>query len=188
MPFDQFNFHAVAATILFFFFFNIMHLWHFPFLDLHSEIFPYLVIVVGVENILVITKSVVSTPVDLEVKIRVAQGIEPCSQCKTLHPRFYDRFNTFLNLKFLVKDHERFKMQNMWSQSRNNYFTINIFLVRKMEIRKNLSFQWGIKLQTFGIQWSQLQRLFQSFYLTCNLQWYCQDWQSKKLFCEWKET
>ena len=41
----------------------------------HSEIFPYLVIVVGVENILVITKSVVSTPVDLEVKIRVAQGI-----------------------------------------------------------------------------------------------------------------
>ena len=32
-------------------------------------------IVVGVENILVITKSVVSTPVDLEVKIRVAQGI-----------------------------------------------------------------------------------------------------------------
>ena len=59
-----------------------------------------------------ITKSVVSTPVDLEVKIRVAQGIEPCSQGKTIHPR-YDRFNTFLNLKFLVKDHERFKMQNM---------------------------------------------------------------------------
>lgn len=41
----------------------------------NSEVFPYLVIVVGVENILVITKSVVSTPVDLEVKIRVAQGI-----------------------------------------------------------------------------------------------------------------
>ena len=37
----------------------------------NSEVFPYLVIVVGVENILVITKSVVSTPVDLEVKIRV---------------------------------------------------------------------------------------------------------------------
>lgn len=80
---------------------------------MHSEIFPYLVIVVGVENILVITKSVVSTPVDLEVKIRVAQGIEPCSQGKTLHLRYYDRFNIFLNLKFLVKDHEWFKMQNM---------------------------------------------------------------------------
>lgn len=40
-----------------------------------SEVFPYLVIMVGVENILVITKSVVSTPVDLDVKIRVAQGI-----------------------------------------------------------------------------------------------------------------
>lgn len=46
----------------------------------YSEIFPYLVIVVGVENILVITKSVVSTPVDLEVKIRVAQGISNLSQ------------------------------------------------------------------------------------------------------------
>lgn len=45
-----------------------------------SEIFPYLVIVVGVENILVITKSVVSTPVDLEVKIRVAQGISISSK------------------------------------------------------------------------------------------------------------
>lgn len=39
------------------------------------EIFPYLIIILGVENILVITKSVVSTPVDLEVKIRVAQGL-----------------------------------------------------------------------------------------------------------------
>ncbi|XP_048579734.1 sterol regulatory element-binding protein cleavage-activating protein isoform X2 [Nematostella vectensis] len=40
-----------------------------------SEIFPYLVIMIGVENILVITKSVVSTPVDLDVKHRVAQGL-----------------------------------------------------------------------------------------------------------------
>lgn len=37
---------------------------------------------VGVENILVITKSVVSTPVDLEVKIRVAQGISNLFQAK----------------------------------------------------------------------------------------------------------
>ncbi|KAK3101013.1 hypothetical protein FSP39_000257 [Pinctada imbricata] len=40
-----------------------------------GEIFPYLVVLVGLENILVITKSVVSTPVDLEVKYRIAQGI-----------------------------------------------------------------------------------------------------------------
>lgn len=40
-----------------------------------GEIFPYLVVLIGVENILVITKSVVSTPVDLEVKYRIAQGI-----------------------------------------------------------------------------------------------------------------
>ncbi|XP_070211949.1 sterol regulatory element-binding protein cleavage-activating protein-like isoform X2 [Littorina saxatilis] len=40
-----------------------------------SEIFPYLVMIIGLENVLVITKSVVSTPVQLDVKIRVAQGL-----------------------------------------------------------------------------------------------------------------
>ncbi|GAA6069830.1 sterol regulatory element-binding protein cleavage-activating protein, partial [Tachysurus ichikawai] len=39
------------------------------------EIFPYLVVVIGIENVLVLTKSVVSTPVDLEVKLRIAQGL-----------------------------------------------------------------------------------------------------------------
>ena len=42
--------------------------------DVASEIFPYLVVVIGLENVLVVTKSVVSTPVHLEVKLRVAQG------------------------------------------------------------------------------------------------------------------
>lgn len=40
-----------------------------------KEIFPYLVILVGLENVLVLTKSVVSTPQHLDVKIRVAQGL-----------------------------------------------------------------------------------------------------------------
>ena len=39
------------------------------------DIFPYLVIIIGLENILVLTRSVVSTPVNLDVKIRVAQGL-----------------------------------------------------------------------------------------------------------------
>ena len=39
-----------------------------------SEIFPYLVMIIGLENLLVITKSVVSTPVHLDVKERVAKG------------------------------------------------------------------------------------------------------------------
>uniref|UniRef100_A0A5K3FTH8 SSD domain-containing protein n=1 Tax=Mesocestoides corti TaxID=53468 RepID=A0A5K3FTH8_MESCO len=39
------------------------------------EFFPYLVVLIGFENILVITKSVVSTPIDLPVKHRVAQGL-----------------------------------------------------------------------------------------------------------------
>ncbi|XP_062599956.1 sterol regulatory element-binding protein cleavage-activating protein-like [Saccostrea cucullata] len=41
-----------------------------------SEIFPYLVVFVGLENVLVITKSVVSTPVDQDVRFRIAQAVE----------------------------------------------------------------------------------------------------------------
>ncbi|XP_038216376.1 sterol regulatory element-binding protein cleavage-activating protein [Zerene cesonia] len=40
-----------------------------------KEIFPYLVIIVGLENILVLTKSVTSTDSRLDVKIRLAQGL-----------------------------------------------------------------------------------------------------------------
>uniref|UniRef100_A0A1I8H428 SSD domain-containing protein n=1 Tax=Macrostomum lignano TaxID=282301 RepID=A0A1I8H428_9PLAT len=40
-----------------------------------SETFPYLVVLIGMENVLVITKSVVSTPVELEVRHRVAVGL-----------------------------------------------------------------------------------------------------------------
>lgn len=40
-----------------------------------KEVFPYLVIIVGLENVLVLTKSVVSTPAHLDVKIRVAQAL-----------------------------------------------------------------------------------------------------------------
>ncbi len=39
------------------------------------DIFPYLVVIIGLENILVLTRSVVSTPANLDVKIRVAQGL-----------------------------------------------------------------------------------------------------------------
>lgn len=38
-------------------------------------IFPFLAILVGLENVLVLTKSVVSTPLHLDVKIRNAQGL-----------------------------------------------------------------------------------------------------------------
>ncbi|XP_012252105.2 sterol regulatory element-binding protein cleavage-activating protein isoform X2 [Athalia rosae] len=40
-----------------------------------KEVFPYLVLIVGLENVLVLTKSVVSIPAHLDVKIRVAQGL-----------------------------------------------------------------------------------------------------------------
>jgi len=40
-----------------------------------KEVFPYLVIIFGLENVQVLTKSVVSTPAQLDVKIRVAQAL-----------------------------------------------------------------------------------------------------------------
>ena len=33
-----------------------------------GEIFPYLVVIIGLENVLVLTRSVVSTPLNLEVR------------------------------------------------------------------------------------------------------------------------
>ena len=41
-----------------------------------GEIFPYLVIFIGFENIVVLTKSVVSTPADLDVRHRIALGLQ----------------------------------------------------------------------------------------------------------------
>ncbi|XP_063901523.1 sterol regulatory element-binding protein cleavage-activating protein isoform X2 [Zophobas morio] len=38
-------------------------------------VFPYLVLLVGLENVLCLTKSVVSSPLHLDVKIRIAQGL-----------------------------------------------------------------------------------------------------------------
>lgn len=40
-----------------------------------KEIFPYLVILVGIENVFVLTKSVMSIDFKLDVKIRLAQGL-----------------------------------------------------------------------------------------------------------------
>ena len=41
-----------------------------------GEIFIYLIIFIGFENIIVLTQSVVSTPVDLEVRYRIALGLK----------------------------------------------------------------------------------------------------------------
>lgn len=40
-----------------------------------KEIFPYMLVLVGLENVLVLTKSVLATPPHLDAKIRVAQGM-----------------------------------------------------------------------------------------------------------------
>ncbi|XP_059471097.1 sterol regulatory element-binding protein cleavage-activating protein isoform X2 [Neocloeon triangulifer] len=40
-----------------------------------KEVFPYVVVAVGLENVLILTKSIISTQAHLDVKIRVAQGL-----------------------------------------------------------------------------------------------------------------
>ena len=40
-----------------------------------SEIFPFVVVVIGLENILIITKAVISTDPGLDVKFRIAEGL-----------------------------------------------------------------------------------------------------------------
>ena len=43
--------------------------------SLLSEIFPFVVVVIGLENILIITKAVISTDPGLDVKFRIAEGL-----------------------------------------------------------------------------------------------------------------
>ncbi|XP_046846722.1 sterol regulatory element-binding protein cleavage-activating protein-like isoform X2 [Xenia sp. Carnegie-2017] len=50
-----------------------------------SEIFPYLVIIIGLENILVITRSIVSTHPCLPVPVRVAEGLSREGRSITLN-------------------------------------------------------------------------------------------------------
>lgn len=42
---------------------------------LSSEIFPFVVVVIGLENILIVTKAVISTDPGLAVKFRIAEGL-----------------------------------------------------------------------------------------------------------------
>ncbi|XP_037299802.1 sterol regulatory element-binding protein cleavage-activating protein [Manduca sexta] len=58
---------TMSMGICFYFGFSLSHQG--------KEIFPYLVIIVALENVLVLTKSVTSTDSRLDVKIRLAQGL-----------------------------------------------------------------------------------------------------------------
>lgn len=47
-----------------------------------KKIFPYLIIFVNLKNILIITKSVVSTPIDLNIRLKIAQNQSTKSKSK----------------------------------------------------------------------------------------------------------
>ena len=50
-----------------------------------SEIFPYMVIIFGLENVLVIVKAVVSAPGDKDVKFKIAEGTVHACVCACVH-------------------------------------------------------------------------------------------------------
>ncbi|VDP49701.1 unnamed protein product [Schistosoma mattheei] len=64
-----------------------------------SEVFPYLVVLIGFENVIVLTKSVVATPVDLPVKYRIAEGL---SKESWSHTKLYFTGLLLLGLGFLT--------------------------------------------------------------------------------------
>ena len=41
----------------------------------YSEIYPFVVVIIGLENTLIIVKAVMSTPEELEVRHRIATGL-----------------------------------------------------------------------------------------------------------------
>ncbi|KAK4471784.1 hypothetical protein MN116_004604 [Schistosoma mekongi] len=64
-----------------------------------SEVFPYLVVLIGFENVIVLTKSVVATPIDLPVKYRIAEGL---SKESWSHTKLYLAGLLLLGLGFLT--------------------------------------------------------------------------------------
>lgn len=55
----------------------------FVFAHPNSEIYPFMVVIIGLENILIIVKAVMSTPEELEVKYRIAAGLAKEGQAIT---------------------------------------------------------------------------------------------------------
>nr|KAG5700923.1 hypothetical protein BaRGS_034208 [Batillaria attramentaria] len=82
-----------------------------------SEIFPYLVMIIGLENVLVITKSVVSTPVHLDVKIRVAQGLskEGWYITKNLCTELFIIFIGFFTFVPAIQEFCLFALVGLWT-------------------------------------------------------------------------
>lgn len=65
---------SLAMTFGFCFFFGIS-IWAQSTMGVYPLIYPYLLFLVGLENCLVIVKSITSQNVNLDTKIRVAQGL-----------------------------------------------------------------------------------------------------------------
>ncbi|XP_025093802.1 sterol regulatory element-binding protein cleavage-activating protein-like isoform X2 [Pomacea canaliculata] len=104
-----------------------------------SEIFPYLVMLIGLENVLVITKSVVSTPVHLDVKIRVAQGLskEGWYITKNLCTELFIIFIGFFTFVPAIQEFCLFALVGLWT----DFFLQMLFFatilsvdIRRMEL------------------------------------------------------
>ncbi|KAK7488750.1 hypothetical protein BaRGS_00020047 [Batillaria attramentaria] len=104
-----------------------------------SEIFPYLVMIIGLENVLVITKSVVSTPVHLDVKIRVAQGLskEGWYITKNLCTELFIIFIGFFTFVPAIQEFCLFALVGLWTDFFLQMFFFATILsvdIRRMEL------------------------------------------------------
>ncbi|KAL8598351.1 hypothetical protein ACOMHN_047672 [Nucella lapillus] len=104
-----------------------------------SEIFPYLVMIIGLENVLVITKSVVSTPVHLDVKIRVAQGLskEGWNITKYLCTELLIIFFGFFTFVPAIQEFCLFALVGLWTDFFLQMFFFATILsvdIRRMEL------------------------------------------------------
>nr|XP_009937862.1 PREDICTED: sterol regulatory element-binding protein cleavage-activating protein [Opisthocomus hoazin] len=120
-----------------------------------GEIFPYLVVVIGLENVLVLTKSVVSTPVDLEVKLRIAQGLsnESWSIMKNMATELGIILIGYFTLVPAIQEFCLFAVVGLVSDFFLQMFFFTTVLsidIRRMEVRK------GSRTQGFALGFPSL--------------------------------
>ncbi|NWW83370.1 SCAP protein, partial [Climacteris rufus] len=113
-----------------------------------GEIFPYLVVVIGLENVLVLTKSVVSTPVDLEVKLRIAQGLsnESWSIMKNMATELGIILIGYFTLVPAIQEFCLFAVVGLVSDFFLQMFFFTTVLsidIRRMEVGRGGAWAWG---------------------------------------------
>ena len=64
------------------------------YIFLSSEIYPYVVIIIGLENILIVVKAVISTPEELEVGVVRLVQLVYCTAARNKHCQYHIQYST----------------------------------------------------------------------------------------------